>query len=117
VEPTPAAAGGLGVQTFCTQAANYQRQCLLTQYEAAKKDPKQASVLGFFQVMIDRMEKNKVEVIAQCVKKYEEEQTKRKASNVPPLSNEVLGKCMACMESAACDRQKLQSCRAVCDGK
>ncbi len=115
VEPTPAA--GLGVQAFCTQAADYQRRCLLTQYEAAKKDPKQASVLGFFQVMIDRMEKNKVEVIAQCVKKYEEEQTKRKASNVPPLSNEVLGKCMACMESAACDRQKLQSCRAVCDGK
>ena len=118
-EPAPVAAGSgaLGIQAFCNKATDYQRQCLLAQYEAAKKDPKQASVLGFFQVMIDRVEKNKAEIIAQCVNKYEEEQAKRKAANTSPLSEEVLGKCMACMESAACDRQKLQSCRAVCDGK
>ncbi|MCK6512106.1 hypothetical protein L6R29_19405 [Myxococcota bacterium] len=118
-EPAPVAAGSgvLGIQAFCNKATDYQRQCLLAQYEAAKKDPKQASVLGFFQVMIDRVEKNKAEIIGQCVKKYEEEQAKRKAANTPPLSEEVLGKCMACMESAACDRQKLQNCRAVCDGK
>ncbi len=118
-EPAPVAAGSgvLGIQAFCNKATHHQHQCLLAQYEAAKKDPKQTSVLGFFRVMIDRVEKNKAEMITQCVKKYEEEQAKRKAANTPPLSGEVLGKCMACMESAACDRQKLQICRAVCDGK